>query len=162
MIELERADDGLRVSGRVADPLEAIIARLLATLGIELDNHHFRETPVRVAKFYREFTRGYAARPADILKTFRSNSRELIVVSNIAFYSLCPHHLLIFGGRMHLGYVPDGLIAGISKIPRLVNALAARMVVQEDLVADIADTFMEVSAMSATRSSCTKIGRAHV
>jgi len=166
MIKLERVYDAVRCAGPTSalrssdladgdvptpaghrtsdDPLEAVIAQLLTTLGIELDNQHFRRTPVRVAKFYREFTRGYVARPADILKTFRSANRDLIVVSNIDFYSLCPHHLLIYGGRMHFGYVPDGLIAGVSKIPRLVHALAARMVVQEDLVADIADAFMEV------------------
>ena len=140
MIKLERVYDAVRCAGPTSalrssdladgdvptpaghrtsdDPLEAVIAQLLTTLGIELDNQHFRRTPVRVAKFYREFTRGYVARPADILKTFRSANRDLIVVSNIDFYSLCPHHLLIYGGRMHFGYVPEGLIAGVSKIPQ--------------------------------------------
>jgi GTP cyclohydrolase I len=66
------------------------------------------------------------------------------VVSDIDFFSLCPHHLLVYGGKVHLGYIPDGRIVGISKIPRLAQGLAARMVVQEDLVAGIADAFMSV------------------
>ncbi len=126
------------------DRLPAIIAMLLKELGLETQSEHFRDTPKRVARFYREFTRGYQAKPAEILKTFPSRNRELIVVSDVEFFSLCPHHLLIYGGRIHLGYVPDGRIVGVSKIPRLIQELAARAVVQEDLVSDIADAFMSV------------------
>jgi len=124
------------------DRLQAIIAMLLAELGVDLTSQHFRETPRRVARFYREFTGGYRAKPLEILKTFRARSQELVVVSDIEFYSLCPHHLLIYGGKIHFGYIPDTHIVGVSKIPRLVQALAARPVVQEELVADIAEAFM--------------------
>jgi GTP cyclohydrolase I len=124
------------------DRLQAIITMLLLELGLDVDSQHFRDTPKRVARFYREFTRGNRVKPADILKTFDSRARELIVVSDIEFFSLCPHHLLIYGGKIDFGYIPDGRIVGISKIPRLVQALAARPVLQEDLVADIADAFM--------------------
>ena len=130
--------------GFSADRLQAIISMLLAELGFDLRSEHFRDTPKRVARFYREFARGYRVNPAEILKTFASRNRELIVVSGVEFFSLCPHHLLIYGGKSHFGYVPDGCIVGISKIPRLIQALAARAVVQEDLVADIADAFMSV------------------
>ncbi len=130
--------------GNGADRLEGIIRLLLQELGLDLENQHLRETPKRVARFYREFTQGYGAKPAAILKTFNSKSAELVVVSSIDFYSLCPHHLLVYGGKMHFGYVPNGQIVGVSKIPRLIHALAARPVVQEDLVADIADAFMNV------------------
>ncbi len=126
------------------DRLQAIIAMLLNELGLGVRSEHFRDTPKRVARFYREFTRGYRAKPEEILKTFPSRNRELIVVSDVEFFSLCPHHLLIYGGRIHLGYVPGGRIVGVSKIPRLIQELAARPVVQEDLVADIADAFMSV------------------
>ncbi len=126
------------------DRLEDIIEMLLAELGVDLGSQHFRGTPARVARFYREFTRGYEARPAEILKTFTSQKKELIVVTGIDFHALCPHHLLLYSGTVHFGYVPDGRIVGISKIPRLVQALAARPVVQEELVADIADAFMAV------------------
>lgn len=126
------------------DRVEDLIRLLLIELGLDVNNQHLRETPKRVARFYREFTQGSSARPEEILKTFSSHSTDLIVVSSIDFYSLCPHHLLVYGGKMHFAYVPNGQIVGISKIPRLIHALAARPVVQEDLVADIADAFMSI------------------
>jgi GTP cyclohydrolase I len=131
--------DMLPKSGR----LEAIIRELLAELGVDLHDQHFRQTPARVARLYRELTRGYRIQPEELTTTFVSNHQELIVVSDINFYSLCPHHLLIYRGKMHFGYVPDGKIVGLSKIPRLIQGMAARFIVQEDLVSEIADTFME-------------------
>ena len=127
-----------------SDKLEPIVKLLLEELGVDVDSQHFRETPARVARFYREFTRGLSARPQDILKTFRSPAHELVVVSGIDFFSLCPHHLLVYGGKLHFGYMPNGRIVGVSKIPRLVQALAAQPVVQEELVSSIADAFMSV------------------
>jgi GTP cyclohydrolase I len=126
------------------DPLEEIVRLLLVELGVNVNSEHFRDTPARVARVYRDFTRGYSARPQDILKTFGSKTNGLVVVSHIDFFSLCPHHLLVYGGVIHLAYVPNGKIVGVSKIPRLVQALAARPVVQETLVTDIADAFMSV------------------
>ena len=122
--------------------LEEIVSELLIELGVDIHDQHFRRTPARVARLYREVTQGYRTQPAEILTTFSSNHHELIVVSDIHFYSLCPHHLLIYRGKMHFGYVPDGKIVGLSKIPRLIQAMAARLIVQEDLVSEIADTFM--------------------
>ena len=127
-----------------SDRLVDIIRMLLLELGLNVEGQHLRETPNRVARFYREFTRGYTVRPADILKTFLSNSTDMVVVSSVDFFSLCPHHLLVYGGKMHFAYIPDGKIVGVSKIPRLIHALAARPVVQEELVGDIADAFMSV------------------
>jgi GTP cyclohydrolase IA len=126
------------------DRLQPIIRMLLLALGVDVSGQHLRDTPARVARFFREYTRGYDLDPAKILKTFHSRNRDLIVVSDIEFFSLCPHHLLVYGGKMHFGYIPDGRIVGISKIPRLMQGLAARLIVQEDLVADIADAFMSV------------------
>ena len=124
------------------DRLEAIIQELLTELGVDIHDQHFRGTPARVARLYRELTQGYRIRPEQLLKTFTSSHHELIVVSDINFCSLCPHHLLIYRGKMHFGYVPDGEIVGLSKIPRLIQGMAARLIVQEDLVSEIADTFM--------------------
>ena len=123
--------------------LEGIVRELLTELDVDIQDQHFRGTPARVARLYRDLTRGYRLRAGEILTTFTSNHHELIVVSDINFYSLCPHHLLIYRGRMHFGYVPDGRIVGLSKIPRLIQGMAARLIVQEDLVSEIADTFME-------------------
>jgi len=116
----------------------------MGELGLDLTDQHFAGTPARVARLYRELTRGSQVHPATILKTFDSKHSELIVISEINFYSLCPHHLLIYRGKMHFGYVPDGKIVGLSKIPRLIQAMASRPIVQEDLVSEIADTFMSV------------------
>jgi GTP cyclohydrolase I len=126
------------------DRLQMIVRELMAELGMDLAGQHFRGTPARVARLYRELTRGVGMDPAAILKTFHSKHRELIVVSDINFYSLCPHHLLIYRGTMHFGYVPNGEIVGLSKIPRLIQAMASRPIVQEDLVSEIADTFMSI------------------
>ena len=124
--------------------LEAVVRELLIELGADIHDQHFRGTPARVARLYRELTRGYRIRPEELLVTFTSSHQELIVVSDVNFYSLCPHHLLIYRGKMHFGYVPDGKIVGLSKIPRLIQGMAARLIVQEDLVSEIADTFMTV------------------
>ncbi|MHB8501085.1 MAG: GTP cyclohydrolase I [Candidatus Acidiferrales bacterium] len=126
------------------DRLERIIRDLITELGLDITDQHFQGTPARVARLYRELTRGSRMDPAKILKTFDSKHSELIVVSEINFYSLCPHHLLIYRGKMHFGYVPDGKIVGLSKIPRLIQTMASRPIVQEDLVSEIADTFMSV------------------
>lgn len=126
------------------DRLEGIIRLLLTGMGVNVNSEHFRDTPARAARFYREFMRGYTVRPAEILKTFRSQSNALVIVSHIDFFSLCPRHLLVYGGKIHFAYVPNERIVGVSKIPRFVHALAARPVVQEALVADIADAFMSV------------------
>lgn len=148
--EIERVPEGTVSEVQVStarvrgDKLEAIVKLLLEELGIDADNQHFHETPARVARFYREFTRGLSVKPQDILKTFRSPAHDLVVVSGIDFFSLCPHHLLVYGGKIHFGYVPNGRIVGVSKIPRLVQALAAQPVVQEELVTSIADAFMSV------------------
>jgi len=126
------------------DRLEHIIRELILELGLDITDQHFEGTPARVARLYRELTHGARLDPAKILKTFGSKHQELIVVSDIHFYSLCPHHLLIYRGKMHFGYVPDGKIVGLSKIPRLIQGMASRPIVQEDLVSEIADTFMSV------------------
>jgi len=126
------------------DRLERIVSDLITELGLDITDQHFEGTPARVARLYRELTRGSRLDPVKILKTFDSKHSELIVVSEITFYSLCPHHLLIYRGKMHFGYVPDGKIVGLSKIPRLIQAMASRPIVQEDLVSEIADTFMSV------------------
>jgi GTP cyclohydrolase I len=142
--EVQNSKGSIVASGgkATADRLQVIVGELMAELGMDLADQHFKGTPARVARLYRELTRGMGINPASVLKTFRSEHRELIVVSDIDFYSLCPHHLLIYRGKMHFGYVPDGEIVGLSKIPRLIQAMASRPIIQEDLVSEIADTFM--------------------
>lgn len=122
--------------------VEGIIKQLLLEPGADFHDQHFQQTPARVAKCTGNF-RGAIAPPQHSLITFASNHYELIVMSDINFDSLCPYHLLIYRGWMHLGYVPARWIVGLSKIPRLIQAMAARLIVQDDLVSEIANTFME-------------------
>jgi GTP cyclohydrolase IA len=146
MLESEVQQDGrmtlLLAEERKTDRLERIVGDLMTELGLDLTDQHFKGTPVRVARLYRELTGGSQVDGGKILKSFDSKHSELIVVSDINFYSLCPHHLLIYRGKMHFGYVPNGKIVGLSKIPRLIQAMASRPIVQEELVSEIADTFM--------------------
>lgn len=139
VLTTDGSQGGVARSGR----LESIVKDLLTELGVDVHDQHFKGTPGRVARLYQELTRGYAVKPSEILKTFQSKHSELIVVSDIGFNSLCPHHLAVYRGRMYFAYVPDGKIVGLSKIPRLVETMSARMIVQEDLVSEIADAFMD-------------------
>lgn len=99
-----------------------------------------KETPERCARAWKELTSGYATSPEDLLKTFDAQRYdEMIVVSPIPFESLCEHHLLPFIGEAHVVYIPNGRIVGLSKIPRVVEALSKRLQVQERLTVEIAD-----------------------
>lgn len=102
------------------------------------------ETPSRAARAWRELTSGYTEDVAGLLKTFDSDGYdEMVAVVGIPFASLCEHHLLPFTGKAHLVYIPSGRIVGLSKIPRLVDAFARRLQVQERLTVQIADAFEE-------------------
>ena|SRR5581483_10576535 len=94
--DVQESQSGVSVIGNEAqtDRLQMIVRELMTELGMNLTDQHFRGTPARVARLYRELTRGAGLDAAAILKTFHSKHRELIVVSDINFYSLCPHHLL--------------------------------------------------------------------
>lgn len=116
------------------------IAALFALIGEDAAREGLRETPDRFLKAYREMTAGYNENPADYLaRTFReAESDEMIFVRQIAFCSLCEHHLLPFVGMANVAYVPNnGVIVGLSKIPRLVHAFARRLQVQERLTQQI-------------------------
>lgn len=129
-------------SRRDRDRLAQLLEEVIGELGVDVRDAHLRETPQRVAKALLEQTRGYREDPRSFMKTFESKHRDVVVVSRIPFTSLCPHHMMVYRGSVDFGYVPDGRIVGLSKIPRLVHNIAARLIVQEDLVNEIADTFM--------------------
>jgi GTP cyclohydrolase I len=98
------------------------------------------QTPVRVVKAFLEMTSGYADDPSMILtRTFDQAFDEMVVVKDIEFTSLCEHHLLPFIGRATVGYIPDGKVVGLSKIPRLVDCYARRLQLQERMAVEIAD-----------------------
>lgn len=129
------------------------VKHLLELIGEDPKREGLLETPARVAKAFQEMTAGYGENPERILaKTFTTENDEMVVVRDIAFWSLCEHHLLPFHGKAHVGYVP-GLapdptgtdpgkpkrrIVGLSKIPRAVQAFARRLQVQENLTQQVA------------------------
>lgn len=122
------------------------VERILQGLGVDLDDPNFKETPFRVAAALRELCKGlYEEDEIDkiLCRTFPSIYDEMIVVTDIDAISLCPHHLMPIRYKIHVGYIPaeDGLVLGLSKIPRLVCLLAARPVMQEQLTVEIADEF---------------------
>ena len=128
------------------DPMEGLIATLLKELGEDPGRQGLEKTPARVAEAMRAFTSGYQMDPVEILNgaLFDVDYNEMVVVRDIDFYSLCEHHMVPFFGRVHVGYIPDGKVVGLSKIPRLVDMFARRLQVQERMTTQIAETLEEV------------------
>jgi GTP cyclohydrolase I len=119
---------------------EQAIRLLLRLMGEDPSREGLRRTPLRVKRSLRFLTSGYRQEPAKILRrTFAVRHDEMVVVKDIDFYSLCEHHLTPFFGKCHVAYVPDRRIIGLSKIPRLVDAFARRLQVQERLTTQIAE-----------------------
>ncbi len=118
---------------------EDLVKALLLHLGENPEREGLKETPKRVIKAYKKMLSGYAQKPEDVLTVFGDELYdEMIVVKDIEFYSTCEHHLLPFYGKAHVGYIPDGKIIGLSKIPRLVEMYARRLQNQERMTSQIA------------------------
>jgi len=103
------------------------------------------KTPERVAKAYDFLTKGYRQNVDDVINgaIFEEKYDEMVIVKDIDFYSMCEHHLIPFYGKVHVAYIPDGKIVGISKIPRIVDMFARRLQVQERMTQQIADVLAE-------------------
>jgi GTP cyclohydrolase I len=125
--------------------LRAAFRAVLTQMGFDTVNDpHVQDTPVRAAHALDELCSGLAIDPLTLLSTtFKDDSQEMISVSGIEYVSLCKHHFLPFYGEAHFAYIPKGRIVGLSKIPRLIEALARRPQTQEELVTSIADTFQK-------------------
>ncbi|MBD3223371.1 MAG: GTP cyclohydrolase I FolE [Caldithrix sp.] len=121
--------------------MEKAVKTLLKGIGEEPDRQGLQSTPFRVAKMYREITKGYHQDPMKLINgaMFDVKYDEMVVVTNIEYYSLCEHHMLPFFGVAHVGYVPNGKVVGLSKIPRIVDMFARRLQVQENMTQQIAD-----------------------
>ncbi len=115
-------------------------ADILQLLGEDPEREGLLKTPCRVARAWLELTRGYAEDPIAILRSalFTETYHNMVVVQNIEFYSLCEHHLLPFFGHVHLAYIPNGQITGLSKLARIVNTFSHRLQVQERMTEEIA------------------------
>lgn len=128
------------------DPMEGLVRSMLKELGEDPGRNGLERTPARVASAMRFFTEGYAMDPVAILNNalFDVDYDEMVMVRDIDFYSLCEHHMVPFFGRVHVGYIPNGKVVGLSKIPRLVEMFARRLQVQERLTMQVASTLEQV------------------
>lgn len=118
---------------------------IIDSLGEDVTREGLEKTPERAAKAMQFLTHGYAIDPLEILKSalFTEDHNQMIVVKNIEIYSMCEHHMLPFFGKAHVAYIPNGKIVGLSKIPRVVDAYARRMQVQERLTDQIKNCLQE-------------------
>jgi GTP cyclohydrolase I len=128
------------------DPIRKLVQQLLEHLGEDPSRDGLQRTPDRVAKALRFLTEGYAQDPHAILNNalFEVTYDEMVLVKDVDFYSLCEHHMIPFFGRVHVAYIPNGRVVGLSKIPRLVEMFARRLQVQERLTVQIAETLEKV------------------
>jgi len=117
-----------------------LVREMLARLGEDPLREGLARTPERVARSLSELTAGYGQTVEEVVGqgVFHEDCSEMVMVKDIEFYSLCEHHLLPFYGRVHVAYIPDGRIIGLSKIPRIVDVFARRLQVQERLTQQIA------------------------
>ena len=126
------------------DKLEQITRNLLKEIGENPDREGLLKTPYRVAKTWKLFSKGYNQNLEGIINNaiFEEDAKDMVIVRDVEFFSLCEHHLLPFFGKAHVGYIPSGKIVGLSKIPRIIDMFSRRLQVQERLTHQIADAIM--------------------
>lgn len=131
--------------GANREKIEHHVREILKLIGEDVEREGLIDTPARVARMYEEIYGGYEVDPRDVLGvTFEENHEELVIVKDIVYYSQCEHHTAPFFGKVHIGYIPSGRIAGLSKLARLVEAITRRLQVQERITSQIADIMDEV------------------
>ncbi|MEJ7810056.1 MAG: GTP cyclohydrolase I FolE [Gemmatimonadaceae bacterium] len=130
-----------------ADPeFEDVVRRMLELVGEDPNRDGLQRTPHRVANSLTWLTRGYEMNVADVIgdALFEESHENMVLVRDIELYSLCEHHMLPFFGKVHIAYIPDGRIVGLSKIPRIADVFARRLQVQERLTEQIAQALEDV------------------
>lgn len=134
-----------RVEGLAEASTQEIYREVLSRLGEDPDRDGLLSTPSRVEKSMAFLTKGYDQDPAQILRgaLFDVDYDEMVIVKDIEMFSLCEHHMLPFFGKVHVAYIPNGKVIGLSKIPRLVEVFARRLQVQERLTRQIADAIQD-------------------
>lgn len=130
----------------VTESISAYYREIIGQLGEDPNREGLQKTPERVAKALQYLTHGYDLDPKAILEgaLFNEEYNEMVIVKDIEVYSMCEHHMLPFFGKAHVAYIPNGKIVGLSKIPRIVDAFARRLQVQERLTNEIRDCIQDV------------------
>jgi GTP cyclohydrolase IA len=134
-------------NGKVdASEIQEAVSRILKAVGENPERDGLIRTPERVARMYAELLSGYHTDPNVVVNDaiFEVKYDEMVLVRDVEFYSLCEHHLLPFMGRVHVAYIPDGKVLGLSKIPRIVDMFARRLQVQERMTRQIADVIRDL------------------
>jgi GTP cyclohydrolase I len=127
------------------EQIEYHIREVLRLVGEDVDREGLLETPARVTRMYEEIFAGYDANVRDVLGvTFDEQHEELVIIKDIVYYSQCEHHMAPFFGKIHIGYIPSGKVAGLSKFARLVDAVTRKLQVQERITSEIADILEDV------------------
>ncbi len=126
--------------------IEQLTKSLLKEIGEDPNREGLLKTPSRVTKSWKFFSKGYHQDINDIINgaIFNEDAKDMVIVRDIEFFSLCEHHLLPFFGKAHVGYIPDGKVIGLSKIPRIIDMYSRRLQVQERLTHQIEDAIKKV------------------
>jgi len=129
-----------------ATPFQGLIHEMLTELGEDPSRDGLLKTPERVEKSLRWLTRGYGLSVQEMIgdAVFEEDHHNMVIVKDIEMYSMCEHHMLPFFGKVHVAYIPNGKIVGLSKLPRVVEVFARRLQVQERLTEQIATAIQEV------------------
>ena len=125
---------------------EDLVREMLVRLGEDPDREGLASTPARVRKAMQFLTKGYNDDPEALLKgaLFTCNYDEMVIVKDVEMFSLCEHHMLPFFGKVHVAYIPNGRVIGLSKIPRLIEVFSRRLQIQERLTTQIAETIQKI------------------
>jgi GTP cyclohydrolase I len=125
---------------------DQLVREMIIRLGEDPDREGLAATPERVSKAYKFLTKGYHEDPEALLKgaLFTVTYDEMVIVKDIEMFSLCEHHMLPFFGKVHVAYIPNGKVIGLSKIPRLIELFSRRLQIQERLTTQIAETIQRV------------------
>ncbi|WAW14347.1 GTP cyclohydrolase I FolE [Peptostreptococcus equinus] len=130
MVDIEKTQEAVRM--------------LIEAIGEDPNREGLVETPKRVAKMYEEILAGFEEKPSDHLsRVFNSEDTDFVLEKDIQFYSMCEHHMMPFFGKVHIAYIPDGKVVGISKLGRLVDVYAKRLQIQEQMTVQIANAIVE-------------------
>ncbi|KAI1745891.1 GTP cyclohydrolase I [Xylaria scruposa] len=142
----ERLEESTEQAAARLEKLRGAVRTILECVGEDPDREGVLDTPTRYAKAMLFFTKGYQQNVKDIVNNaiFHEGHNEMVIVKDIEIFSLCEHHLVPFTGKMHIGYIPNNNVIGISKLPRIAEMFSRRLQVQERLTREVANAIMEV------------------